>query len=418
MSAKELRITLLADEWNSSKGGLSIMNTEWAIELAKQPNIAVTFFVPKCTEEDKKAAFSHNISIVEAKERYGYDEPVDWLSFPPKNLVIDVIIGHGVKLGKQAQVIQESHHCTWIQVVHTAPEKNAMFKTYSDAIPQGNAKQWAEVNLCTIADLVVAVGPKLYELYSRYLSRSDKHVFNLTPGIFTELSDLKPSTQGNKEFWVLLLGRDDSENFELKGFDIAARAIAELNDRSYQLIFLGGPSGNEPQVVKKLLEQGLSRSQVTVKGFIENRDDLARLLCTVNLVVIPSRTEGFGLTALEALSAGLPFLVCENSGFGEALQEIPFGCSWIVDSEDPKKWAEAIKGVRAKGRELALMECQELRMRYAEKYSWEKQCKHIVEMLLAFINGRCLKARYSAAGSLVRLQYLRYQDWSLCTCQF
>ena len=67
------------------------------------------------------------------------------------------------------------------------------------------------------------------------------------------------------------------------------------------------------------------------------------LLSTMNLAVTPSRTEGFGLTALDALSAGLPFLVCRNSGFREALQEVHLGSSWIVDSEDPKKWAEAIE---------------------------------------------------------------------------
>ena len=60
-------------------------------------------------------------------------------------------------------------------------------------------------------------------------------------------------------------------------------------------------------------------------------------------MIIPSRTEGFGLTALEALSAGIPFLVSQNSGFGEALQEIPRGSAFIVDSEDSEDWAEDIK---------------------------------------------------------------------------
>lgn len=86
------------------------MNRELAIQLAKHPNVSVTFLVPKCTEEDKKAAGKHNIRIVEAKERLGY-EPLDWLSFPPRDLDIDIIIGHGVKLGKPAQVIRETHHC-------------------------------------------------------------------------------------------------------------------------------------------------------------------------------------------------------------------------------------------------------------------------------------------------------------------
>ena len=388
MFGTKLEITLLADEWNSTKGGLSTLNRELAIQLAKYHNVAVTLFVPKCTEEERKAAGKHNIRIVEATERPDYD-PLDWLSFPPRDLVCDVIIGHGVKLGKQAQVIRDYHNCScWLQVVHTVPEELAMFKTYSGAISQGDEKQWAEVKLCTIADLVVAVGPKLHDIYSRYLSRSEKNVINLTPGILAEFSDLKQSTQGSKKFWVLVFGRGDSEDFELKGFDIAARAVAELNNKSYHLIFVGAPSGKGDQVAGKLLKQGLSRGQLTVKGFLENREDLRTLSSTANLAVVPSRTEGFGLTALEALSAGLPFLVSQNSGFGEALQEIPFGSSWIVDSEDPKRWAEGIKGVREKGSETARKECQELRSLYAEKYSWEKQCNGLVEIMLILAHGK------------------------------
>ena len=387
MSAEKLRITIFADEWNSTKGGLSTMNRGLAIELAKHPNVAVTFFVPKCTEEDRKAAGRHNIRIVEATERPGYD-PLDWLSFHPKDLVTDVIIGHGVKLGKQAQLIKDYHSCScWLQVVHTAPEELAMFKSYSGAISKGDEKQWAEVKLCKIADIVVAVGPKLYDIYSRYLGSSGKTVINLTPGIFSEFSDLKQSTQGSKKFWVLVFGRGDSEDFKLKGFDIAARAVAELNDKSYQLIFVGAPSGEGEQVAEKLLEQGLSPNQLTIKGYLENRDDLAMFLSTADVAVIPSRTEGFGLTALEALSAGLPFLVGKNSGFGEALLEIPSGRPWVIDSEYPEEWAKAIKGVREKGRETAVKECQELRTLYAEMYSWEKQCKDLVGMMLPLVNG-------------------------------
>ena len=41
------------------------------------------------------------------------------------------------------------------------------------------------------------------------------------------------------------------------------------------------------------------------------------------------------MTGLEALSAGLPVVVGHNSGFGEALCSIPFGSSFVVNSEDP-----------------------------------------------------------------------------------
>ena len=57
----------------------------------------------------------------------------------------------------------------------------------------------------------------------------------------------------------------------------------------------------------------------------------------VDLCIMPSRTEGFGLAALEALSAGLPIFVSENSGLGDALRKVPHGSSCVVNSEDPKE---------------------------------------------------------------------------------
>ena len=73
-----------------------------------------------------------------------------------------------------------------------------------------------------------------------------------------------------------------------------------------------------------------------MRCFNESRQKLAELFCEVDLAVMPSRTEGFGLAALEALSAGLPVLVSGNSGFGEALRKVPHGSSCVVESEDPK----------------------------------------------------------------------------------
>ena len=229
---------------------------------------------------------------------------------------------------------------------------------------------------------------------TQFTSASVVKLSSILPLVFLPnlyiLSDLALSTEEAKKFRVLLFGRGDSEDFQLKGLDIAAKAVAELNDKSYELKFVGAPRGKEEVVRTGLLEQGLnrSRSQLTVKGFIENREELARLLSTANLVVIPSRTEGFGLTALEALSAGLPFLVSHNSGFAEALEEIPTGISWIIDSEDPDEWAKAIKGVREKGSKTARNECQEVRTLYAKTYSWEEQCRVLVKTIQPLVNGK------------------------------
>ena len=366
------------------------MNRELAIQLAKISNTSVSFFVPKCNccDEDKREASNYNVKIVEAEERPGYD-PIDWLTTPPEDLVIDFVVGHGVILGKQAQFIRKYHQCKWIQVVHTAPDELAVYKEYSRAISKGDEKQSAELKLCKMADLVVAIGPKLTEFYAALLNYSGKKVYNFTPGIFNEFASLNVSSMKGKKFRILVFGRGDTEDFKLKGYDIAANAVAKLDDKSYHLTFVGASKGSESDVTKELLKHDLLQSQLIVKGYLESREDLLTLLCASNLVIIPSRTEGFGLTALEALSAGIPFLVSQNSGFGEALQEIQGGSAFIVDSENPEDWAKAIKAARLKGSDTVFQQCQELRALYAEKYKWEEQSQELVTTMKLLINGEC-----------------------------
>ena len=121
-SSQKLRVTLLSSEWRSTKGGLSTINRELAIQLAKHPSVEVSVYLPQCSEEDKRVAASHNVHLIEAEEMAGYDNPVDWLSSLPDGHVVDCVIGHGAILGGQVQVIKRHCNCKWIQVVHTAPE--------------------------------------------------------------------------------------------------------------------------------------------------------------------------------------------------------------------------------------------------------------------------------------------------------
>ena len=102
---------------------------------------------------------------------------------------------------------------------------------------------------------------------------------------------------------------------------------------------------------------------------------------------MPSRTEGFGLTGLEALSAGLPVIVSKNSGFGEALSSVQLGSVFVIDSEDHSAWTAAIKGIWNKDRKLRLDEAKALRGFYSERYSWSKQCKYLIEEMVKLVDG-------------------------------
>ena len=346
-------------------------------------------YLPQCSEEDKRAAAVLNVRVIEAEEIPGYD-PIDWLATIPRDHHMDFVIGHGIHLGRQVPLIKRIHQeCKWIQVVHTDPEELGMFKNYDDSIAKGEKKHQAEVKLCELADQVVAIGPKLAEAFSCYLRScgKDQDILNLTPGIFSEFADVTQAAEERGRFRVLVFGRGDSEDFYSKGYDIAARAVSELckhEPHIFKLVFVGAPKGEEEKVKEMLLKEGIAASQLIVRSYKE-REQLAVQFCEADLAIMPSRSEGFGLAALEALSAGLPVLVSGNSGLGDALKELPFGSSCIVNSEDASEWAKAIRRIHGIERKLRLREAVKIRKSYVKKYHWEGECGRLVERMLNII---------------------------------
>ncbi|XP_068739431.1 uncharacterized protein [Montipora capricornis] len=376
--------------------------------------VRVSVLVPEgaCKDEEKKAAQNFGINVLDACQQPGFSEPLDWLCFPPQDHRIDVVVGHGVKLGRQVNVIKRSpqfQNCKWVHVVHTAPEDLSKYKGYANPASRGEQKHWDEVGLCKYADLVVPVGPRLKKAYSSYLQGCKKveDIFEIVPGLFNrEFGDLvqQAKVESDDDFKVLLCGRGDDEDFELKGYDIAVKAFADerLKGKGYYLLFVGAPDGKQDEVRRRLLNCGITDEQLTVRKFVQSRSRMRDLFSEVDLVIMPSKSEGFGLVALEALSASLPVLVGRNSGFARTVQSIPFGAYSIVDSDDPVKWAEAIEGVGVRHR-VCLEESKLLREAYGQEYCWKRQCEALVDKLWSMVH-ESSTCQASAAESSVEEQ--------------
>ena len=386
-----LKVTLLSSEWKSSTNGdLSTINRELAIQLAKHSDVDVSVLLPTYDDVDWSSAESHNVKLIKADEVAGYD-PVFCLSYPPSGHTMDCIIGYGVKLGRPIASIQKNpnySHCKWIQVVHSAPEEDGMHKDISE----GQKMRETEIEYCKMADQVITIGPKLAEACKRYLCpfKHEGKVFDLTPSIFSEFLAVEQATEERQMFHILVIGSGDScEDFIVKGYDVAAKAIAELKDESYKLNFVCTAKGKDI-LVKELPQHGLNHNQFNIRSCDDGRKVLADLFCEVDLAIMPSRTEGFGITALEALSAALPVLVSGNSGLGEALKKVPIGTQSVVDSEDHTDWAREIKRVRQKERDVRLSESRFLREKYLAKYSWEEPCKSIVIKMKNLVFGKLI----------------------------
>lgn len=389
---RKIDVVTIGDEWGSTHGGMSTMNREIAINMARQPNVRVTFLVVggSCTEEEKNEAESKKVDLLVA-ENISEEYCKTILNFyPERDLARSIVVGHG-KFGKDAQNIHNKCGCKLMHVLHSSSSNLAMLKTDDSAIRKGEEKEAAELDMCKEADLVMAIGPVMTNEGNRSLSCTGKMVIEFTPGIIEEFKDIEPATTESDDFEVLLVGRDDVNDFEVKGYDIAAKAFADrvLKTKPHiKLRFVG--ASEKSQGGKKILESfrnwGVSDGQFVVKQ-LASRKKLKEELKRVDLAIMPSKVEGFGLVGLEALSAGLPLLVNFQSGFAKALEKLTFGDSVIVKSHDPIEWAVRIEEVQRKNKATRLQEVQYLRDEYAQKYNWNRQCQGVAKEMARVIFG-------------------------------
>ena len=381
-----MKVTFLTEEWTQSTKGSSAFIRQMAIELTRLENVEIAILIPIASAEDKADAKKYNIKVFEPENYAGY-KPIDCLPFPPKGFSTDFIIGHGIKPGCHGQALKNNLGCKWVHVSLRNVEATAMFQKTPGAISKGQKQHETEVELCKKADMVITVGSKLNETFNSALHQCKKdHIFNLIPGIFDEFVGEQKQHQNSRNFEILVFGKGNTEDFELKGLHVAAKAVAHLNkyEPSYILKVVGAPEGEQEKLAERLEGLGIFRSQLVVRSFYKERKKLAQLFLEVDLVLLPSGTEAFGLTALEALSAGVPILITHNSGLAEALKEVPLGHRYIVYQE--ANWAEKIKQAR-KNLKTGLEEASMLRDKYKEKYCWRDQCAAFVKKLRVLHSG-------------------------------
>lgn len=238
-----------------------------------------------------------------------------------------------------------------------------------------------QLRLCKLADMIVAIGPKVAEAYDRYLTFERKEVFDFTPGINDDLINVRSVVDNKKVFWIMVNATYYEKYFEAKGLDIAAKAINLLRDISYHILFLVKPK-EDPEKLESRLETHLDKKQFTVERFEKNTENFKTLLCRVQLAILPSRTEGFGTTILSALSADVPVLIGRNTGLGMAVKKLTRGANHIIDSDEPQVWADKIKSVRKRGARKCSIDAQELRKEYMKNYNKTERCQTLVKKML------------------------------------
>jgi glycosyltransferase involved in cell wall biosynthesis len=120
-----------------------------------------------------------------------------------------------------------------------------------------------------------------------------------------------------------------------KGLDVALRALARLPGLPAVLWIAG--DGPEIVALEFLAKQLSLGSRVR---FLGARDDLPDLSAAADIFVMPSRSEGLGIAALEAMAAGLPVVASRVGGLAEAV--VHEGTGLLVPAEDAEALSQAL----------------------------------------------------------------------------
>lgn len=151
-----------------------------------------------------------------------------------------------------------------------------------------------------------------------------------------------------------------------KGHDLLVHALAHLKSRkidAHLLVVGGSPVGHEHyrRHLEDLIDSHDLSSQVHWLGYQENVMPLYRLM---DVLVLPSRSEGLPRTLIEGLFAGVPVVATDVGGVSEIVAMDYLG--QVVPPDDVTSLAEALAQVLTDNR-MRSEEVRELRTQYVRE---------------------------------------------------
>jgi len=226
----------------------------------------------------------------------------------------------------------------------------ALVKADAGFLDEHDVRLKTEHDIVRCSDLVLAsTGDERAGLVERYGAPAER-VEVLPPGV-----DHGVFSPGDRAAARLELGLDGRRVLlfvgriqPLKGADVAVRALAELADPSAVLVIVGGPSGADGvgelrRLHDLVADLGLEDRVRFVAP--QPHHGLPVFYRAADVCVVPSRTESFGLVALEAAACGTPVVAADVGGLRTLIRHGETG--FLVRSRSASDMARAVENVLA-----------------------------------------------------------------------
>ena len=138
---------------------------------------------------------------------------------------------------------------------------------------------------------------------------------------------------------ILFVGRLIKE----KNIGLVLQAVRILKDKNVRVEFIVQGEGPEKENLKKKAKKLGLNDRVVFKGFVKTYQDIAELMASSKVFVLPSEREGFGLALLEAMSNDCVCLTLDHED--NAAMEFAKQGRGLILKKNAEAWAEAIEQV-------------------------------------------------------------------------
>lgn len=314
-------------------GGLGVHCFELTTRLAKMGH-QIDFFMPTCSEELKSP--HKNIRLIEVSPTklrpyfsmnkkgqlatYGEDliRAVNAYAAMAANAVAQehakkpyvLIHAHDWLTSKGAILAKEKISIPYVQTIHSTE----FDRTSSpwDLILE------IEKSAVKTPDLIISVSKRTIEQIKN-LGGEEKKIRVVYNGVDSSKYQnrrsfiLSPSLRAKKK--VLFLGRLTEQKGPVQ-FLHAAKKVLQKNP---DVVFLiAGKGAMLPLLINLSIELGISKN-VKFLGFLPD-DEQKKIYSAVDVYVMPSTSEPFGIVALEAMASGTPVIISKTSGVSEVVK--------------------------------------------------------------------------------------------------
>lgn len=291
------------------------------ITLEKKNNPKVLSNIPKCVE-----ILELNTKNQRCFHDFGeYQFLVNFLKFKK----IDIVHTHdrapdfmGTMAGirSNSKIISTVHNLDYIW-------KNNSLKDYYHRIK--------EKTRLHKTDFIIAISSGIKEYFLSHTHFDPNRIFLIRHGIEVnkfQVSNHNPDLEFKEKIKIGLIGRftkQKGQDFFIK----VVKSIQNYNDK-FHFYFVGEGE------LKKFIQNEIQKQSINNITLMDNIDWIPSFLKSIDLLVIPSRWEGFGIVAIEAMASGLPVFASNVMGLNEIIKDQKTGL--LLPADDIHTWNNAI----------------------------------------------------------------------------